>query len=242
MPYSPRLRNIISALLCMTVATAIQGCADYDEGPAEASASVTNVVTFTGNDLAGRATFDFYPSGAATPLKLVADRGLDSEVEDFRCLATYIPVSGNALASGPVTLVSCSVINDLPAETAPLERFIDWWDTTPFTVRSLWAGGPYVNLDCMLPYGQAKRDLRFFIVEVIDEATGEEMTDLVEYDAYIAQRADTGPTFERHYYLSFDLREFLAIHPAAATLRIHINNAADPARQTYTLALPRAES
>lgn len=239
---SRRLRKIISAMLCMTVATAIQGCADYDDGPAEATPTVTNVVTFTGNDLTGHATFDFYPSGAVTPLKLVADRGLDSEVEDFRCLATYIPASGDAMASGPVTLVSCSVINDLPAETAPIERFIAWWDTTPFTVRSLWAGGPYVNLDCMLPYDQAKRELRFFIVEETDPDTGEELTDLTEYEAYIAQRADIGPTFERHYYLSFDLREFLATHPAAATLRIHINNAADPTRQTYTVAIPRAAS
>lgn len=242
MPSASPLRPVLRAITALAIAMTMHACADYDDGPEVAYPTVTNIVTFTGNNPDGMATFDFYPTGAATPLQLVADQGLDSEASDLRCLATYIPASGDQLASGAVTLVSCSLINDIAVEVAPIDRFIDWWDTTPFTVRSLWAAGPYVNLDCLVPYSSTSRELRFYIEKVSDPDSEEEITDLTSYDAYIAQRADTGATFDRQYYISFDLREFIFTYPAADTLRVHINNAADPSRQLFTVIIPKADS
>lgn len=120
------------------------------------------------------------------------------------------------------------------------ERFAGWWDATPVTVRSIWVGGPYINLDCLLPYSQAKRALSFFILDcetVQDASDGRAVP--TEYDAYVAHRADTGPTFSRRYYLSFDLRDFIANHPEANTLRVHINNDADAQRQVFSINIPR---
>lgn len=234
--------HLRTAAISLAVALfALCGCADYDDGPESAQPTVTNIVSFMGNNPQGLATFHFYPAGAATPLELTADRPLDSEAADFPCLATYIPLSGDPLASGPVMLLSCSIINDIHAETVPLDRFNAWWDATPLTVRSLWAAGPYINLDCLIPYGEAARDLRFFILEVFDPDSGEELTDLDSYDAFIAHRADTGPTFDRQYYISFDLRDFLDSHPRVSSLRVHVNDAAAASSPAiFVITIPRA--
>lgn len=182
----------------------------------EVEIPLTDIVTFTGNR-DGKAEFTLVKVDDTPVVSLTADRAVNVEEERIpgRMLITYIPDGGKAYESGPVRLLSASLINYSPVGTEWRDEY-DRWDADGVFLYSIWRSATDINIHVRLTY---TREPRLFTL-VADPAT----LDTPMPDLYLVHVLPEGTdSHDRAYYASFDLSPVWD-RPEVEGVRIHIAN------------------
>lgn len=209
-----RLRpNFLLPVSAAALALLAGSCRDLDDNPASAEAQVTNLVTYTGMK-GGAACFQYDPAGGASAVRLLSP-GAREYPEGQRLLLTYYPCGGDENASGPVEVVREATISAWDIETGDIADFPDW-QRTPVYVSSIWRGGKWLNMQVGLP---AYPQFRVFKL-LADNATIDDSTPVL----YLVNQSPGDNTFERSYYVSFYLGDFMASHPEATAVEVRVSN------------------
>lgn len=204
----------------------VASCRNIDDEPLAALPTVSNIVTYEGFS-GGMARFSFQRIDDSPMVHLTAPVQISGNPGD-RCLMVYVPVGGDESQSGTVELINVAKITSMPVEVTDMDKYPDW-DATPVYVNSLWRSGNWINLHCTLPYNPAARMFGL----IVDESTA----DSPAPQLYIAHKTPAGDTFDRTYYASFYIGDFISAHPQAQMLQIHVNNSNLP-QDTFTLSVP----
>lgn len=177
---------------------------------------LTDIVTFNGNS-GGKASFTLIKVDDTPALELTADRAVNVEQERIpaRMLITYLPASGEAYTSGPVRLLSASLINSAPVVTQWREEY-DGWDRDGVYLYSMWRSGSYLNVHLRLTY---TTDPRIFCLAADPATLGSAWPEL-----YLVHQLDKPvDAHDRAYYASFDLSPVWQM-PGVEGVRIHVAN------------------
>lgn len=204
--------SMAAAILCIAL---LGSCRDTS-GPTAVNPSMRDIATFTGNASRG-AVFTLQQADDTTPVTLTASAAIDAEtyIPGSRVYIDYTPASGMPYTSGAITLNYIANINTAELLALDMSQHTDWNATGVF-LYSIWRTGPYINLHARLPYNPEPRKIAL----VIDKNS----MDAAEAHLYFMHV--TKPeydTFERDYFMSYDLREFLSGH-TPHELVVHVNN------------------
>jgi len=114
-----------------------------------------------------------------------------------RFMLAYLPPDGTPYVSGVITPLGYSLINNDTLRYGYIAK-IPEWNRDPVYMLSNWMSQDYLNIRARLPYDTRARTLSV----MVDSLTlGEEYP-----DCYLVHRLETPVnTFERSYYLSFDM-------------------------------------
>lgn len=210
------MRNFFLRFLpIVIVASLLVSC--RDEGvDGEVEIALMDIVTFTGNR-DGRAEFTFVKVDDTPEITLTGDCALDVEKDRIpgRMLIRYIPESGKAYESGPVTLLGASLINFSPVETEWRKEY-DSWDHDGVYLYSIWRSASIVNIHVRLTYTAEPRLFKM----AVDPAT----LDSSVPDIYLVHQLPDGTdSHDRAYYASFDLSPVWD-RPRVTGVRIHLSN------------------
>lgn len=198
------------------------GCRDTS-GPAEVNPSMRDIATFAGNGPRG-AVFTLRQAGDSPLVTLTASAAVDAEAytPGSRVYIDYTPASGKPYTSGEITLNYVANINTAVLLALDMAQHTDW-DATGVFLYSIWRTGPYINLHARLPYNPEPRKIAL----VIDKNS------MNEAQAHLYFMHVTRPeydTFERDYFMSYDLKEFLSGH-TPQELVVHVNNTNLPQKE-----------
>ncbi len=177
---------------------------------------LTEIATFEGNG-EGRAVFSFRKVDDTPLVVLTADTGIDIDPERVpaRMLIRYIPENGNAYESGPVRLLSASLINSSAVETVWKDGY-DRWDRDGVYLYSMWRSGTYLNMHIRLTYST---EPRVFCLAADPATLHTSVPDL--YLVHIME--NTADNHDRAYYASFDMASVWNRKDVTA-VRIHVAN------------------
>lgn len=208
--YRKSLLSWTVAVGCLAIALLVTSCNDTDDNPQYRDASVTNLVTYVGQD--GGAVFDYISIDDAPPVRLYTDANIDTDVSyGQRYLMTYYPVNGDDSESGFVTPLRLAPVTTLGVSEKDISMFPDW-DKYGVYLMAAWRTGTYLNIRCKLPVSDSPRLLALVTSEENDGAL------------YLVHQAPDDATFDRTYYISFDMAGYLSEHPSLGAVEVHINN------------------
>ena len=191
-----KLTAYISILLASATAT-ITSCSD-NEGEPTSEATVYDIVCLASVD----------KSGSSYTLT----RPLDSELITYRSreimdtsrvkvgnrfMLAYRPAGGEPYISGTIRPIGYSLVTNDTLRRGYISKIADW-DRDPVYLLSNWMSQDYLNLRARLPYDTRPRTLGVMVDSLTLDA---------EYpDCYLIHRLETPVnTFDRSYYLSFDM-------------------------------------
>lgn len=196
--------------ILMLLAGGMTSCNDIDDNPEYRDATVTNIVTYVGYD--GGAVFEYTGIDDAPSVTLYTASSVgDNAPVGQRYLMTYYPVGGDETASGVVEPVSLYAVTTLEVSQKDITHYPDW-DKSGVFLLSAWRTGRYLNIRCKLPYSDSPR-----VLALVPSADDDGVL-------YLAHESPSGATFDRVYYVSFDLTGYIAEHPDLEALEVHINN------------------
>ncbi len=209
------MRQIFVILLGLMLPLLMSGCREEGiDGTVEMT--LYDIVTFNGN-IDGRADFTLVKVDDTPEINLTADRSLDVEQDRIpgRMLISYIPAGGKAYESGPVTLLSASLINSADVLTTWHDEY-DGWDSDGVYLYSIWRSGRYINIHVRLTYTV---EPRVFCM------AADPSTLLSDYpDIYLVHILESPvDSHDRAYYASFDLSPVWDSDNVKG-VRIHIAN------------------
>ncbi len=214
MSTSRPLHNIFLAgiLIC---AASLAGCRDTSE-PESVTPSFSDIVTYEGTGADG-AVFTLLPANDNTPITLTTATSVDPKQYEpqSRVYIRYTSLSGKPYQSGEINLSYIANINTGALKALDMSQHPDW-NATGVYLYSIWRSGPYINLHARLPYNPEPRKIAL----VIDKER------LDDTDAHLYFMHVTKPeydTFERDYFMSYDMSEFLSEH-SPERLTVHVNN------------------
>lgn len=133
-----------------------------------------------------------------------------------RVLIVYTPLDGNdAYTTGKIRLIGYRpIVNDLLREETLAD--IGYWDRTPIHLLSAWRSGNYLNIRARLPYYEQPRHMALVL--------NTESPDPTRPDLYLCHAIEEDiNTFNREYYLSFDITK-LVENPDITAFTLHLNN------------------
>lgn len=198
----------------VTLALLLAGCADQSD-PGLQQVTLYDVVEVAEN-APGGSQFLLY-HGDSDPVRLCSDLFIDDDdvTPGTSVFLAYIPECGAAYTSGPVDIkgvypiTNVSYVVEQPDELAA-------WDADPVYLMSIWRAGSKINVRCQLPVSDTTRRLAL----VADATTIDSPTPQL----YLAHDLDDDrPTFDRNYYISFDISG-LTNDPGYTGIDIHVNN------------------
>lgn len=168
-----------------------------------------------------------YRPDSDTPVILTAQPGALGEnppESGTSILAAYTPADNRPYTNGPVTLHSWSAINNIPIQEAKTTDDLQGWDTDPVWLLSAWRAGNKICMRLRLGYDTAPR--RFALL--LDPAT---IDDPIPTAYLYHARPTSAPTFDRQYYVAFDITPLWTL-PTTDGLRIRLANSATPSLTT----------
>ncbi len=185
----------------------------------------TDIVTYLGNEGNG-ATFDLLRRDDSASVTLLSNIALDAKVKvGQRVLLRYDwadNAAGNTrriAAYGVATIVSDS----LRYNVKPLAEYLNQME--PIKLMSIWRTGGYLNLRCQAEYTGKSR----YFYLLLDSATVGRDT----IHCYLVNNTLGDTTYHwREAYASFYVGNAWN-RPTCHTMRVHLNDAANPGRQTY---------
>lgn len=176
----------------------------------------SEIVTYHGN-ADGRAEFTFIKVDDTPEITLTADRSVNVEQDRIpaRMVISYVPAGGEPYESGPIRLLSASLINFAPVLTEWRDDY-DQWDRDGVYLYSMWRSGKYVNIHVRLTYST---DPRIFSM-VADPTT----LSSAYPDIYLVHKLDKPvDNHDRAYYASFDLSPVWE-REGVEGVNIHVSN------------------
>lgn len=210
-------RQFISRFLPVFLVLVMVSCSDDSgiDGPVEMQ--LWDIVTYTGRSASpGGSIFNFRQVDDSPEIVLTSDRQLPDDVEPgTRLMIRYIPESGKAYTSGPVTLLSASRINQGPAATEWKDDY-NVWNRDKVYLYSMWRTGTYINFHLRLTYSTEPRVFTL----VLDPSTRD--WDVPEF--YLVHIMDkVTDNHDRAYFASFDINELWS-NPGVRGVRVHVAN------------------
>lgn len=187
-------------LLLMLLSPVLTACVNDDtvDGPVEVS--MTDIVTFEGNDAAnGGARLTLRQSDDSELITLLADRPLNNDrlPAGNRVMVTYVPASGRPYTSGNVSLRGYSLINNGTVGVGELDDYPDW-NVDKVYLYSMWRDGTFINFHCRMVYTDKPRTFRFIVTPSSLDSDYPEI--------YLVHRLhEETDSHDRHYYASFDI-------------------------------------
>lgn len=205
-----RFLNII-ILLALIAAPACSS----DDNPSD-EAAIYDIVCLAADSAAG-SVFTLSKPGSDDVITLTSSQRIDTKLIPVgnRMLLRYVPVSGVAYQSGPVTVSGYGTIVNGRLTHLPANA-IEGWDATPVYLLSAWRSGNYLNIQARLPYDERPRA---FTLAMPDTQSGNSYPDLYLVHA---MEADV-TTFSRAYYISFDITELVG-DTQVDGFTLHVNN------------------
>lgn len=195
---------------CLALSAIMTSCNDTDDNPEYREAAVTNLVTYVG--MTDGAVFDYISINDATPARLYTGVQMDGNViAGQRYLMTYIPVGGDESASGFVEPTSLAAVTTMDVSDKDISRYPDW-DKSGVYLLSAWRAGSYLNIRCKLAFSESPR-----VLALVPSAEDDGVL-------YLVHQAPADATFDRAYYISFDLTRYLSEHQSLDAIEVHINN------------------
>lgn len=201
------------AAIFIAVALLLAGCADNGD-PGEQAVILYDVVELARNDDGGSQFLLYHGDGE--PVTLTSDRYIGDKTAIGESLVIcYTPAGGEAYQSGEIQLRGAYAITNAKMVVEDAVE-IAGWDTDPVYLQSLWRAGSKINVRCKLPVSGSARRLAL----VADATT---MNDAVPQLYLAHDLSDDSPTYDRTYYISFDISELWDIGQYAG-VDIHVNN------------------
>ena len=133
-------------------------------------------------------------------------------------MIAYTPQNQTPYTSSPITLYRWSEVTCIPIHTAKETADLDGWDDDPVWLISSWRAGTKICLRLKLGYDTTPRRMGL----IIDPAT---VDDPVPTAYLYHDRQGDSPTFDRQYYLTFDIASLWDL-PEIEGLRVIIADAA----------------
>lgn len=199
------------AYVFIALALLLAGCADNGD-PETQSVIFYDVVELARNDNGGSQFLLYRGNGDA--VTLTSDRYIGDKTAIGESLVIcYTPVGAGAYKSGPIELRGAYAITNANVVVMEWDE-IDGWDADPVYLESMWKAGSKINVRCRLPVSGSARRLAL----VADAAT---LDDAVPQLYLAHDLSDDSPTYDRTYYISFDISE---LSEQYAGVDIHVNN------------------
>lgn len=203
----------LMGISCISLCGVMASCNDTDNNPEYREATVSNVVTYVGGDNIG-AVFEYVKIDDAFPVRLSTSVTIDDKVQlGQRYMMTYHPVNGDEKTSGFIEPISISAITTLDVSERDISFYPDW-NKSGVYLLSAWRSGLYLNIRCKLAYSESPR-----VLSLAPQLGVSEVGNL-----YLVHEAPDDVTFDRAYYISFNLSEYLSENPSVKVLKIHVNN------------------
>jgi|InofroStandDraft_1065614.scaffolds.fasta_scaffold00179_61 hypothetical protein len=218
----PTLLLLLTAPLLLLIASCAGKGSDEPH-----PATLYDICEVSQADPAAPAILHLYRPDADLPVILTAQPGaLGATPPDpgTSILAAYTPDDGRPYTSGPVTLHRWSTINNLPLQEAKDSEELQGWDTDPVWLLSAWRAGNKICMRLRLGYDTSPR--RFALL--LDPETA---SDPIPTAYLYHLRPTAAPTFDRQYYVAFDITPLWAL-PSTQGLRIRLANSASPSLST----------
>lgn len=170
-------------------------------------ATLYNICEISRSTLTG-CELTLYRPDSDTPILLRADNTplLNDEGLPLQAgqsvIVGYLPHNGRAYQNDDIDILTWGKITSRPMEVAnydsPDDGQLDGWDHTPVELISAWRAGGKLIFRLKLNYQSAPRQLAL----KLDHATDRDPIPT----AYLYHAADnTTPTFDRNYYIAFDI-------------------------------------
>lgn len=201
---------------------ALAACSDEEGVDGPVDFTLTDIVTYEGDDAQGHSVFSLIKVDDTPEVTLTSERSIgytpspdEGRPEHPRLLLSYMPESGKAYTSGPVTLRSASLINQGPLVTEWKEEY-DAWNRDPVYLLSAWRSGCYLNFRVRLTYS---RDPRLFCLAAAPSTLETAWPEL--YLVHIL--AEPTDYHDRAYYASFDISQVWN-RPDVEGVIVHVNN------------------
>ena len=185
----------------------------------------TDIVTYLGNEGTG-AAFNLLRRDDSTSVTLLSDIKLDAKVKVGQRILLRYDWADKAMgdmrrivAYGVATIVSDS----LRYNVKPLAEYLNQME--PVRLMSIWRTGGYLNLRCQAEYTGKSR----YFYLLLDSATVGRDT----IHCYLVNNTQGDTTYHwREAYASFYVGNAWN-RSTCHTMRVHLNDAANPGRQTY---------
>ena len=221
-----RLPAELGRWLLLLLPLMIASCAEKGSD-APHPATLYDICEVASADPASPVTLYLYQPDSDTPVTLTAPAGaLGATPPDpgTPILAAYIPANGQPYTDSPVTITNWAAITDIPIAEAKDTESLDGWDTDPVYLLSAWRAGGKICMRLRLPYSAEPR--RFALLT--DPST---LGDPIPTAYLYHRRPSPSPTYDRQYYIAFDITTLWAL-PSTRGLRIRLANTADPSLTT----------
>ena len=202
------------AAILIAMVLLLTGCADNGD-PGVQPVVLYDVVELTQNDANGSQFLLYH--GEGEPVTLTYDRYIgDKTAIGESLLICYVPANGEAYKSGPIELRGAYAITNVAMELE-MPSMIEGWDADPVYLESMWLACSNLNVRCRLPVsGEARRLALAADVTTLGDAVPQ---------LYLAHNlSDDTPTYDRNYYISFDISLLMGTHMYEG-VDIHVNNA-----------------
>ncbi len=217
------LRCLISALLPLLL---LSSCHD-DGSDRPHPATLYDICEVASPDGSQQTVLNLYRPDSDNPVILTAPAGAlgdQAPEEGTSILAAYTPLNGHPYTDSPITIHSWATITNIPLQEAKTSEDIQGWDTDPVWLLAAWRAGNKICMRLRLGYDTTPR--RFALV--LDPSTADDPIPT----AYLYHlRPSSAPTFDRQYYVAFDIARLWS-RPSLHALRICLSNSADPSLST----------
>lgn len=214
----PRRRVAAASVLAALVGAMLCACAEegYD---GEVEMQLWDIVTYEGTNSDGGSRFSFRQIDDSPLVTLTSTASISGVEEGQRLSLRYIPESGEAYTSGPVTLLSAAKITQGAVSTDWKEDY-EAWNRDKVYVNSMWRSGQWLNLNIRLTYDKEPRTF------LLAERPGGETQTASDGTADIWLVHIMASETERHdraYLSSFDIGAIWN-RPGLREMRVHVAN------------------
>ena len=209
-------RTIIYLLLLLTAAGALSTTGCRQDGPDSVEATLYDIVCLSEVSKNGT-RFTLTKPGNDELITYSVNGVLDTTHVKVgeRLLLAYRTHNLAPYTSGTITPVGYSLITNDTLTAGYIDRVTDW-NRDPVYLTSVWMSQHYLNLRARLPYDTKPR----LLTVMVDSLTIND-----EYpDCYLIHRLEQPVnTFDRSYYMSFDVKS-LCDRPSCRGFDLILNN------------------
>jgi hypothetical protein len=203
-------------MMAATVAVAAAGLTACSDDSEEVNiATLYDICDIVQAD-ASSTVLNLYPPTSTDPVVLTGGALSGATIPDAgtSIYVAYRPQGGKAYVSDHVDILSWAAINNIALQMPEDASALEGWDADSVEVVSYWRGGDKLYMRLRMPYSTTPR--RFALL--LDPTTVNDPTPT----AYLYHAlGDTSPTFNRQYYIAFNIAPAWTL-PAATALRIRL--------------------
>lgn len=217
------MKSLISRLFLILLSlTTLSACSEKgSEQPHPATLYDVCEVAPTENSL--NPILHLYRPNANEPIILTAQPGiLGNPAPDAgtAILAAYIPQHGTPYTDDNITILTWAQITNIKIQEAEKTEDLIGWDVDPVWLTSAWRAGNKICMRLRLGY---ESEPRKFALVIDPETIDDEIPTAYLYH----QRPTSTPTFDRQYYIAFDITSIWS-RPEVSGIRVCIANSANP--------------